>query len=89
MPIKDVDAFYEKVATDKSLQKKLKDLDTKAAAEFVKIAKDAGFTFTAADLLKARDQRNLVIEKKFAEIKKLHAPYRCCRAAMSVIEGHY
>ena len=65
MPAKSVDAFFEKVAQDKSLQAKLKALhkktlkDTqgikeKASAAVAKIASAAGFKFTAKDLAGAR-----------------------------------
>jgi predicted ribosomally synthesized peptide with nif11-like leader len=65
MPAKSVDAFFEKVAQDKSLQAKLKALHQKtlretqgikdeASAEVAKIAAEAGFKFTAKDLAGAR-----------------------------------
>ena len=65
MPTKNVDAFFEKVATDKALQAKLKTLHQKAlkdteaskaaaSADVVKIAAAAGFKFTARDLTGAR-----------------------------------
>jgi len=65
MPAKNVDAFFEKVAQDKSLQAKLKALHKttlkdceaikgNASAEVAKIAAKAGFKFTAKDLAGAR-----------------------------------
>jgi predicted ribosomally synthesized peptide with nif11-like leader len=68
MPAKSVDAFFEKVAQDKSLQAKLKALHQntlketkaskeKASAAVAKIAAAAGFKFTAKDLAGARDAK--------------------------------
>ena len=65
MPAKNVDAFFEKVAQDKSLQAKLaalhkntlaetKESKEKASAAVAKIAAAAGFKFTAKDLAGAR-----------------------------------
>ena len=65
MPTKNVDAFFEKVAQDKSLQAKLKALHQKtlketkeskdnASTAVAKIAAAAGFKFTAKDLAGAR-----------------------------------
>lgn len=65
MPAKSVDAFFEKVAQDKSLQAKLgalhkntlketKETKEKASAAVAKIAAAAGFKFTAKDLAGAR-----------------------------------
>lgn len=65
MPTKAVDAFFEKVATDKKLQAKLKKIhqgclkETKAAkeaasGEVVKIAAGAGFAFKVKDLMTAK-----------------------------------
>jgi hypothetical protein len=61
MPAKSVDAFFEKVAQDKSLQAKLKALHQKtlketkavkdeASAAVAKIAAASGFKFSAKDL---------------------------------------
>jgi len=57
MSAKNVDAFFEKVAEDKSLQAKLNGLHKQivadsrkeSLAEVMKIAAAAGFKFTAAD----------------------------------------
>jgi predicted ribosomally synthesized peptide with nif11-like leader len=65
MPAKKVDAFFEKVAQDKSLQAKLgalhkqtlketKQSKEKASGAVVKIAAAAGFKFSAKDLAGAR-----------------------------------
>jgi hypothetical protein len=65
MATKNVDAFFEQVATDRALQAKLKSLHQKtlkgaqaikaaASADVVKIAAAAGFKFTARDLTGAR-----------------------------------
>jgi predicted ribosomally synthesized peptide with nif11-like leader len=64
MSVKDVRAFYEKVAEDKALQTKVKALAEKvrsqeeaAVKEIVGIASAAGFRFTTADLESARKER--------------------------------
>jgi predicted ribosomally synthesized peptide with nif11-like leader len=68
MPAKSVDAFFEKVAQDKSLQAELKALHLKtlkvttaskdkASAEVARIAAAAGFKFTARDLTGARSAK--------------------------------
>jgi predicted ribosomally synthesized peptide with nif11-like leader len=68
MPAKNVDAFFEKVAQDKSLQAKLKALHQKtlketkeskdnASTAVAKIAAAAGFKFSAKELAGAREAR--------------------------------
>jgi predicted ribosomally synthesized peptide with nif11-like leader len=64
MSVKNVKAFYEKVAEDKVLQAKLKALSKKAdkaldpaIAELVKIAKAEGFAFTSAEFVKTRTRK--------------------------------
>jgi predicted ribosomally synthesized peptide with nif11-like leader len=55
MAVKDVNAFFEKAAQDKNLQKKLKALAEREEAiyaDLVNIASAAGFKFTTADARK-------------------------------------
>ena len=59
-----VNAFFDKVEQDKELQVKLKVLDQgakesldDAITQLVKIAKEEGFQFTAADYAQARAER--------------------------------
>jgi len=66
MSVKNVKAFYEKVAEDKILQKKLKALNKKAKEsgaqdaaidELVEIAKSEGFKFTRQHLADAGNEQ--------------------------------
>jgi predicted ribosomally synthesized peptide with nif11-like leader len=87
MPAKNVDAFFEKVAQDKSLQAKLKALhqktlkDTqgikdKASAAVAKIAAAAGFKFTAKDL--AGKRRVKAKKPSKAELSEVSGQWMDC-----------
>jgi predicted ribosomally synthesized peptide with nif11-like leader len=76
MSVKDVKAFFEKVAQDKDLQKKLKALTEREEAiysDLVKIAKAEGFEFTAADLAAVRKARPRNAKLSDAELKGVAA----------------
>jgi len=75
MSVKNVKAFYEKVEEDKGLQAKLKALHANAqsqmaatTAELIKIAADAGFQFTPADL--AATRKEAINKLTLDELKK-------------------
>ena len=65
MSVKSVDAFFERVAEDKSLRSKMNGLHVRivrdsrqtSAAEIVRIASAAGFEFTAADWHRRRNAK--------------------------------
>jgi predicted ribosomally synthesized peptide with nif11-like leader len=61
MSVDNVKAFFDKAEGDKGLQAKLKTLEKKSQAnkkqlteELIRIAAEAGFAFTPADLVKIR-----------------------------------
>ena len=63
MSIKTVKEFFEKVAVEKSIQEKIKEVDkiridafNDAANEIVKIAKSEGFDFSTEDFIEARKE---------------------------------
>jgi predicted ribosomally synthesized peptide with nif11-like leader len=87
MPAKSVDAFFEKVAQDKSLQAKLKALHQKtlkeskeskekASTAVAKIAAAAGFKFTAKDLTGARGAKAKKPSK--AELSEVSGQWMDC-----------
>lgn len=62
--------FFEKVAVDKSIQKKIKEVDkisvtafNDAVNEIAKIAKEEGFDFSAEDFIEARKETSSVVDE--------------------------
>ena len=84
MPAKNVDAFFEKVTQDKSLQAKLKavhqkilkETKGKASAVVAKIAAAAGFKFTAKDSAGARGAKAKKPAK--AELSEVSGQWAVC-----------
>ena len=75
MSIKTVKEFFEKVAVDKSIQEKIKEVDkirddafSDAVKEIVKIAKSEGFDFSIQDFIEARKEA-YAIEAELGETK--------------------
>jgi predicted ribosomally synthesized peptide with nif11-like leader len=82
-----VRAFFEKVESDKQLQRKLKTLseenEREAIARVVKLASAAGYDFTPDELRKARSAR----VEAFPGLRAPRAGGDCCYYAQGCMPG--
>ncbi|MFC1579491.1 Nif11-like leader peptide family natural product precursor [Thermodesulfobacteriota bacterium] len=80
MSVENVKAFFENAAEDKALQEKLKDLAKREAdlyADLVRIASEAGFEFTTADVRRARIESESNLSNEELDVMREQPEYFC------------